>query len=627
MLLSGLLWGIICQTIPHGHVRQLADRAMGQIDNGMDDIELIKEKLNIVDLISEYLPLKKAGVNFKASCPFHQEKTPSFMVSPERQIWHCFGCGRGGDTFKFLMEKEGWEFKEALEVLAQKAGIVLKRTRRESDGRERLYLANQKAQQLFSYLLTDHILGKIAYDYLKKRGLQDTTIKTFGLGYAPQSWETLTKFLKKRGFLESELISSGLAVPSRDGCYDRFRGRIIFPLLDLQNRVLGFSGRVLGGGEPKYINTPQTAIFDKGRFLFGLNLAKGEIKKLEEAILVEGEMDMMLSFQSGVENVVASKGTALTESQIELLKRYALTLSLGFDIDPAGDAASRRGIELADQAGLNLKVVSIEGGKDPGDICLSKPAAWRKMVTAATPIYDYYLESAQRRFDLKKADCKKAVFAELLPIWKKITDPIVKEHYIQKLAALLQVSEELIRQELARIKPQIKRPTMREGPDQISQIKEADENLPDRRQLLEEYLIALILRIPADHTYIPSFPETLLTQEESRQIYVLLALFLDSISFAGRSFSISEFVKTLPEQLVSVVDRLYLIQLDEKLVDSHLWQREVDLVVAQLKKMLIKTSLEKLSLQIKNAQEFEKVEILETLNKRFRDLSIKLKNL
>lgn len=608
----------------------------------MDDVELIKQKLNIVDLIQEYLPLKKAGVNFKASCPFHQERTPSFMVSPERQIWHCFGCDRGGDIFKFLMEKEGMEFKEALETLAQKAGVVLKRTSKESDGRERLYLVNQKAQQLFHYLLTEHILGKKAYQYLKKRGLTDTTISTFGLGYAPQSWETVTKFLKKRGFLEAELTSSGLAVPSRDGCYDRFRGRIIFPLSDLQNRVLGFSGRVLGSGEPsdaapestlgaqggpKYINTPQTAIFDKSHFLFGLNLTKGEIRKLQEAILVEGEMDMMLSWQAGIKNVVASKGTALTESQVELLKRYTPTLSLCFDIDPAGDAASRRGIELIDQAGLNLKVVSIEGGKDPGDICLAQPAAWQKMVLEATPIYDYYLQAATRRFDLKKADDKKAVFAELLPIWKKIADPIVKEHYIQKLAAMLQVKEELVREQLEKLKTQLTGPATRGRADKISELPETQESLPDRRKLLEEYLIALILRLPEDHVYIPSFPETLLTQEELRQIYVLLALFLDSISFAGRSFKIGEFVKTLPEQLIPLVDRLYLIQLDDKLADARLWQREVDLVVAELKRMLIKTSLEKLSLQIKNAQEFEKMEVLETLNKRFRDLSIKLKNL
>lgn len=607
---------------------------MGQIASGMDDVELIKQKLNIVDLIQEYLPLKKAGVNFKANCPFHQERTPSFMVSPERGIWHCFGCDRGGDIFKFLMEKEGMEFKEALEMLAQKAGVILKRTSKDSDGRQRLYLANQKAQQLFHYLLTEHILGQKAHQYLKKRGLTYTTISTFGLGYAPQSWETLTKFLKKRGFLEAELTSAGLAVPSRDGCYDRFRGRIIFPLSDLQNRVLGFSGRVLGSGEPvqpaggpKYINTPQTVIFDKSHFLFGLNLTKGEIRKLQEAILVEGEMDMMLSWQAGIKNVVASKGTALTASQIELLKRYTPTLSLCFDIDPAGDAASRRGIELADQAGLNLKVVSIEGGKDPGDICLNKPAAWQKMVREATPIYDYYLQAATRRFDLKKADSKKAVFAELLPIWKKIADPIVKEHYIQKLAAMLQVKEELVREQLERLKTQLTGPATRERADQISELPEIQESLPDRRKLLEEYLIALILRLPEEHIYIPGFPETLLTQEELRQIYVLLALFLDSISFAGRSFKIGEFVKTLPEQLVPLVDRLYLIQLDDKLTDARLWQKEVDLVVAELKRMLIKTSLEKLSLQIKNAQEFEKVEILETLNKRFRDLSIKLKNL
>ena len=323
----------------------------------MDEIELIKEKINVVDLISEYLPLKKAGVNFKGSCPFHQEKTPSFMVSPERGIFHCFGCGVGGDIFKFLMEKEGIEFKEALEILAQKAGVTLKRSSapdKAKDLNDRLYEANTKAMQFFNYLLTTHPLGKKALDYLHSRGIKDETIKEFQIGYALNSWETLTKFLKKRGFKTEELILSGLGVSSKRGCYDRFRGRVMFPLIDVRNRVIGFSGRVLGKEEPKYINTPQTPIFDKKRFLLGLNLTKGIIKEKDEAIIVEGEMDMIMSYQEGIKNIVASKGTALTEDQVITLKKYTENISLCFDTDLAGDAASRRGIEIADKAGCYL---------------------------------------------------------------------------------------------------------------------------------------------------------------------------------------------------------------------------------------------------------------------------------
>ncbi len=591
----------------------------------MDDLELIKEKINIVDLISEYLPLKKAGVNFKVNCPFHQEKTPSFVVSPERQIWHCFGCQKGGDIFKFLMEKEGIDFPESLEILAQRAGVVLKnRKTKDKDQKERLYEANSKASQYYQYLLTEHKLGKNALDYLHKRGLTGETIKSFGLGYAPQNWESLTKFLEKRGFLEKELIDSGLCVSSKRGCYDRMRGRIVFPLIDVRGRIMGFSGRVLDDSLPKYVNTPQTPIFDKGRFLFGLHLAKSDIREKKEVILVEGEMDMLMSFQSGVKNIVASKGTALTQFQLDALKKYTDTLVLCFDTDLAGDEASRRGIEMADLSGFNLKVIQLEGGKDPGEISAKDPDSWKKMVGTAVPIYDYYLQSISKRYDLKAPFSKKSAFAEILPVWKKIHDPVTQDHYIQKLSALLQIKEDTIKDQLNKVlspKAQWKEVTEAAKPTKI------EESHPDRRKVLEEYLISLLLHLPQDLTYVPNFPETLFTQEHLEQIYVLLVLFLDGISFKGHKFKIAEFSKTLPPELIDKVDELYLMQLDEKLEDPKHWQKELDLVVAQLKRMLIKSSLEKLSLEIKTAQQFDKMETLEALNKRFRDLSVKLKNL
>lgn len=604
----------------------------------MDDVELVKSKINIVDLISEYLPLKKSGINFKANCPFHQEKTPSFMVSPERQIWHCFGCQKHGDCFTFLMEKEGLDFKEALELLAQKAGVVLKKgSRGKGQGEnDRLYEANQKAAQFYNYLLSEHKLGKKALDYLLKRGLSLETTKQFNLGYAPQNWEILVKFLEKRGFGINVLIDSGLAVASNRGGYDRFRGRIMFPLTDIRGRVLGFSGRVLGDelptpiqSGPKYINTPQTKIFDKSRFLLGLNLSKGIIKEKNEAIIVEGEMDFLMSFQSGVKNVVASKGTALTQAQVEEIKKYAATILLCFDTDLAGDAASRRGIEIADKAGLNIKVIEVGQAKDPAELIKKDVKLWEKATLEAVPIYDYYLKSVQGRFNSKEAIGKRQIFAELLPIWGKISDPITREHYIEKLAAFVQVKEDFVRDELTKNQSP-------KGPKKYSQAlttKSEVASIPskiitfDRREMLEQYLISLLFHQPDDLTYIPNFPETLFTQEEHKQIYVLLVLFLDSISFKSRAFKITEFIKTLPEEFIDLVDRLYLLEIDVKLKDKFIWQRETDLVVSELKKMLIKTSLEKLSLQIKNAQEFGKMETLEVLNRRFRDLSVKLKNL
>lgn len=591
----------------------------------MDDLELIKQKINIVDLIQEYLPLKKAGVNFKTNCPFHNEKTPSFMVSPERQIWHCFGCARGGDIFKFLMEKEGMDFKDALEILAKKAGISLKKSTQKKDSRDRLYEANLKAEEFFHYILTKHKFGESALSYLQKRGLEKETIEAFGIGYAPNSWESLTKFLLKRGFTVTELVNSGLSVSSKLSAYDRFRGRITFPLIDTKDKIIGFSGRVLDSGEPKYINTPQTVIFDKSKYLFGINRAKGEIRAKNEAILVEGEMDVILSHQVGVKNVVAVKGSALTLDQVELLKKYTENISLCFDMDLAGDSASRRGIDIAEAVGLNIKVIQIKTSKDAAELILKDPKAWQETVKNSTPIYDYYLQSIQLRFDPKDSLGVKKISEELIPIWAKIQNDLQREHYIQKLSALLRVEDNLIRQAVNKERSR--------GVQNYSKVlhqKGKDDLLSEprsRRKLLEEYLIALLLHIPKEHIFIPGFDERLLTSENLRQIYVLLVIYLDSISFKALSFDINEFLKEMPGDLKAEVDRLYLTDLDSKLTTSGPWQKEVDGVIMELKRALIKASLEKLSFEIRNAEEFGKAEMVESLNKRFRDLSIKLKNL
>src|SRR3989344_714550 len=592
----------------------------------MDDVELVKEKINIVDLISEYLPLKKAGVNFKTNCPFHSEKTASFVVSPERQIWHCFGCQKGGDVFTFLIEKEGMEFKEALEMLAKKAGVVLqKRTGDKKDSKDRLFEINLKAQEFFHYILTKHKLGKNALEYLEKRGLRPETIKEFGIGYAPNSWESLSKFLRKRGFTTEEIVTSGLGVASKSGCYDRFRGRITFPLFDGKEKLRGFSGRVLIPTEPKYINSPQTPIFDKSSFLFGLNLAKSQIREKKEVILVEGEMDMIASYQAGFKNVVASKGTALTEGQVDLIKKYSENLILGFDMDLAGDSASRRGIEIADKSGLDIKVIQLSGGKDAAEVIRENPALWQSAVEEAMPIYDYYLTSIAKRYDSKNPSDLKKIGEELIPIWAKITDDLVRERYIQRLSAFLKTDEKVLRDGVEKMR---KLP-LTSYTSLLHQKQTADNvvSSKSRRELLEEYLITLLLHPPSESNFVPFFPETLFLAEKWRQLFVYLVLYLDSISFKSRSFNINEFVLDLPKELLAEVDRLYLMELDDRLMDDKSWKKELESVVSELKKALIKASLERLSLEIRNAQEFDKIDVMENLNKRFRDLSVKLKNL
>ncbi|OGE26625.1 DNA primase [Candidatus Daviesbacteria bacterium RIFCSPHIGHO2_02_FULL_39_12] len=532
-------------------------------------------------------------------------------------------CQKGGDIFTFLMEKEGMEFKEALEFLAKKAGVVLAKTSGKKDFKERLFEVNLKAQEFFHYILTKHALGKTALEYLEKRGVTDVSIAEFGLGYAPNSWESLTKVLLKRGFTIAEIVESGLAVSSKTGGYDRFRGRITFPLIDGKDKLRGFSGRVLYPQEPKYINTPQTPIFDKSSYLFGINLARAEIRNKKEAVLVEGEMDVILSHQAGFKNVVAAKGTALTEGQIDLLKKYTENIALCFDMDLAGDSASRRGIEMAEKAGLNLKVVEIVGGKDAAEVIKEDPKLWQEAIVGSVPVYDYYISSTAKRYDIKNPADLKKIGQELIPIWSKIADDLVKERYIQKLAAFLKTDEGTLRNAVKKAAGglHIKFTPLVHGVRQDNIVRARS-----RRELLEEYLIALLLH-PPKFVFVPVFPETLFLRETFRQIYVLLFLYLDSISFKSRVFNINEFSVDLPKELVREVDRLYLTELDDKLVDGKNWQKEVSGVISELKKALIKGSLEKLSLEIKNAQEFGKMEVLESLNRRFRDLSVKLKNL
>jgi DNA primase len=312
-----------------------------------DQREEIKQKIDIVDLISEYVPLKKIGRNLKANCPFHSEKTPSFYVSPERQIWHCFGCNLGGDVYSFLMQIENIEFVEALRILAKKAGVALTEfvPTQTSELKDRLYEINHLAAEFFNYILTSHLLGKEALSYVSGRGVTKDSISAFKIGYAPKSWDSLLRFLRdKKGYKESEIEQAGLAVRSERGSYyDRFRGRLMFSLRDIRGNVVGFSGRVLDpeAKEAKYINSPETPIYIKGNLLYGLEVTKGVIRKEGTAVVVEGELDLISSYQAGVANVCAIKGSALTDAQVKLLKRIAGTIILSLDADLAGDAAAR----------------------------------------------------------------------------------------------------------------------------------------------------------------------------------------------------------------------------------------------------------------------------------------------
>ncbi|MBI5358903.1 DNA primase [Candidatus Amesbacteria bacterium] len=449
----------------------------------IDQVQEIKQKIDIVELIQEHMQLKKAGRNYKGLCPFHGEKTPSFMVNPELQIFKCFGCQVGGDAFTFLQKIEGMDFYESLQTLAKRAGVELisYRPTGQEELRERLIRINTMASEYYHYLLTKHDLGKKALDYLHNRKITDESIEKFKLGFAPEGWDYLYKFLtQKKKFEISELERVGLITKT----YDRFRNRIIFPLLSARGQTLGFAGRLMPESTDKagkYVNTSETEIYHKSEMLYGLDITRSEIKLSGLAVVVEGEIDCMASFQAGIKNVVAIKGSALTDRQAEILKRICDTVVLALDADIAGDAAARRGVEIAEKAGLNIKIVVLKDAKDPGDFAADYPEGWKKAVAGAIPIYDFYLNSAVSRYSLE-ASGKKKIGQELLPIWAQIQDEIVRAHYIKLLSKTLDVDEADVRGQMSKVK------------SQSSKIEVQTEKTEIKENILEAYLVELALK-------------------------------------------------------------------------------------------------------------------------------------
>jgi DNA primase len=361
----------------------------------------IKSKLPVADVVGETVVLKRAGTILKGLCPFHSEKTPSFIVTPERETWHCFGCGEHGDIFTFAMRRDGLEFREALARLAERAGVELNaRTAGEDRRKRRLREALEAAIAWYREVLLQANQAERARDYLAERGFSAETLERFGIGYALNTWEAMSRRLRAKGFTDAELTDAGLASPStRGGVYDRFRGRIIIPIRDASGRAIGLGGRILPGAEgPKYLNSPATALFDKSRTLYAIDLAKGAIRREKLAVIVEGYTDVMAAHQAGFENVVASLGTALTAGQVELANRYADAVALAYDVDLAGEAATQRGLleELGPEVVNKVRVVRVPEGKDPDELIRTNPDAWRAAVAEAQQknrvLMDYFIE-------------------------------------------------------------------------------------------------------------------------------------------------------------------------------------------------------------------------------------------
>ncbi len=484
----------------------------------MSVIDEVKQKTDIIEVISQYTKLTKAGRTFRALCPFHSEKRPSFFVYPDQQSWHCFGaCNTGGDVFSFVMKKQNLEFGEALRLLAQRAGVTIpSRSEQETkkDEREKLYQVNEAAAQYFHHLLLNSQAGEKARNYVDSRGFSLKTIADFQLGFSLDSWEALKQYLLERDYTEAELLEAGLIIATEDGkAHDRFRNRLMFPINDARGQTTGFGGRVLDDSLPKYLNSPQTPLFDKSSTLYGISLATPAIRQQNLAVIVEGYMDVITAHQHGFNNVVASMGTAITEKQINALKRLTKNMVLALDADAAGEEAMLRCVGYENSLDTEVRVVVLPGGKDPDDVIKEDTETWQHLLHDALPVVDYTFDMVTAKLDLTTASGMSKANEELLPIIAEIKDSTRQDHYLTKLSGLTKTSYRNLEAALSRTKAD-----HRGKEPKSAAVRRALQ--PLRSNPLEEDCLALLLRHPKlkyrDDELLPEYFEN----SENREILV-----------------------------------------------------------------------------------------------------------
>jgi DNA primase len=479
-----------------------------------DAVTEVRDRIDMVDLVQGYVPsLKKTGANFKGLCPFHNEKTPSFIVFPDSQNFHCFGCGKGGDLFTFYMLIENVEFRDALKDLASRAGVELEmgapRPPEEKEKQQRLIEINELAAMWFNHVLKSSAHGAEGRKVVEQRGISPEMVETFKLGFAPDSWDALLNFLSSRNISAELAAEAGLA-STRDsgGHYDRFRNRLMFPIRDRDGNTVGFGGRALGDAQPKYLNTAQTLIFDKSSLVYGLDLAKDAIREQDQVVIVEGYMDAITAHQFGFRNVVASMGTALTEAQVAQIKRGSSRIVLALDADAAGQMATLRGLEtMADALDADIKpvptpsgllrferklktdisIAQLAGGKDPDEIIRQSPEAWPELLRTARPFLDFTIDLLTRNIDLSNPDAKSEAVRRIIPLLRQIPDSVKENHYTRLLARRLDISEQVIVAEKRKSTLGGKAAAIRAGlrPGSVEKV---------RRRTTEDYLVALLLK-------------------------------------------------------------------------------------------------------------------------------------
>lgn len=583
-----------------------------------DQVDEVKQKIDIVELVGESVNLKKAGRHFKGLCPFHSEKSPSFIVSPERQSYKCFGCGEGGDAINFLQKYDGMSFLEALETLAKRVGITLEsyRPTEQDVAKKRLLEILNLASEYYQYLLNKHEVGEPARQYLKKRGIVSETIKLYGLGYAPNQWQGVSTYLTdKKGYKWEELLAAGMVIRSDNGrYYDRFRGRVMFPLRDHKGSTVGFSGRTLSVDtkEAKYINSPETAVYHKSQMLYGLWENKQEIRKRDQLVIVEGELDVLPSYQAGIKNVVAIKGSAFTYEMGRLILRYTRNVVYALDADQAGIEAVKRAVKVAEPIDLSIRVVQIEGGKDPGDVATADPKGWREMVKGASLYWDYLMEITFAKHKAGSGEEASEISRELVPELNLITNAVTRAHYARELAKRLSVPEESIYEEMERVSKQ----------QELSKLKQVVKRIEkgetkSRREQVEEYLLALSLQ------YYPQL-EARLDEIESKWFVVpVIGKVLLSLKTYQGAWSIEKFASALPPEYSEIIDRTYLQDLSG--VEDP--QREWEKVRVEAEELYLRERLKTLSQEIGKWEGEGSETELTGRQEEFRSLSNRLSQL
>ena len=560
----------------------------------MNPSDEIKQKLDIVDFIREYIPVKAVGANFQALCPFHGEKTPSLVISPEKQIWHCFGCGKGGDVFSFLMEMEGLGFSEAVRQLAPKVGVTLRNDNPETYSKRNRLLDMVALSVKYYHHVLNSKMGEKSVEYLKKRGITQEIIDEWQIGYSPDSWDSLLNFLSARPlegkkFLASEMLEAGLVIKKEGAAnryYDRFRDRIMFPVYDVTGNPIAYSARinpaVVNDKVGKYINSPQNPIYDKSRVLFGLDKAKNYIKSEDLAIVVEGQMDVIACHQFGFKNAVASSGTALTTEQVTLLKRYTNNIALCFDADAAGQLAADRGIKEAMAQEMNIRVIIIPSGKDPDDALRQDRSSFELAVKEAKPMMEYYFNKVTAGLDLSAVETKKDVAKKMLAMIAKLANKIEAAHWLKVTSQALETDENALRESLPK-------ETVREV---VAPVKAPQVAIKTREEQLSELLLAIIIRFPDFIAYVISKLElSWLENEAIRSFYKNLIIYYNknnALDYSGFRENLA--VET--SEAADILDRLILLgEKDFYSYEAKNVREEIIKIIIELKKYYLQKQI------------------------------------